>query len=238
MRETVGSLQISMTGTGSFSTARRAGSMTMQMTVPGAAATAIGSSLRLRLVFAGDTFYIKLPPAMSAKIPGGKPWLELDFGTLSRMAGIPGMSSSMAGSSSMYDPGQFLDYLRAASAGSIQDRGLVTVDGIETTHYSGDIELAKVPDALPASARKGAEQLVGALQKEFRAGKMPVDAWIDARHLVRRIAMSYKLRLPGTGKSTSVSMLLDFVAYGPQPRPAIPPASQTTNLDSLIHVSF
>ncbi len=237
LHETVGSDQVSMVGAGSFSPPNHAGSMTMRMTLPGGAASALGNSLTLDAVFSGGAFYIKLPPSVTSQIPGGKPWLEFNLGGLARLAGIPGLSALANESSSLNDPGQYLDYLRAAASGSVKDLGQETVSGVQTTHYHAEIELSKLPDAVPASSRKSVQQLVAQLEQHFKTGNMPVDAWIDGSNRIRRMAITYSLQVPNTAQTSTVALVMDFGDYGPQPEPAIPAASQTTNLLSLLHSS-
>jgi hypothetical protein len=232
MHETVGPLSLKMTGSGSFSPREHLGSMSMRMQVPGQEAAAIGHHLTVQAILAGPTMYMKMP-ALTSKLPGGKPWIEISIGAVGRASGIPGLSSLMSGTSSVNDPGQFLSYLRATSAGSVTKLGETTLAGVRTTHYHGEIDLNKLPDAVPPSSRKGVKALVATLRRQFKAGNMPIDAWIDADHLVRRIAMRYSQKLP-TGQAANVAIEINFVSYGHQPKPTIPPASETTNLLSLL----
>jgi hypothetical protein len=233
MHETVGATHISMVGAGSFTPADHAGSMSMQMTLPGAAGAALGNNLNIDAVFEGGIFYMKMPSVIAGQIPGGKAWLKFNLGALGRLAGVAGLSSLTNESSTLDDPGQYLDYLRAAS-GKVKDLGQANVDGAPTTHYHAELDLNKLADAVPASSRAGVQQLVAQLKQRFSAGSMPVDAWIDSSHRIRRIAMTYSLQVPNAGQ-TKVSIATDFSDYGPQPKPAIPPASQTANLLSLLH---
>jgi hypothetical protein len=237
LRETVGPTQISMVGAGTFRPADHAGSMSIQMTIPGAAGAAVGNSLNIDAVFERGTFYMKMPAVIAGQIPGGKPWLKFNLGALGRAAGISGLSALTKESSTLDDPGQYIDYLRAAS-GNVKDLGQATVDGVSTTHYHAQIDLSKLADAVPASSRTGVQQLVAQLEKRFSAGDMPVDAWVDSSNRIRRIAITYSLQVPTTGQTSTVAMVMDFSDYGPQPQPAIPPASQTTNLVALLHGSI
>ncbi|MGB8879977.1 MAG: hypothetical protein WCD11_26945 [Solirubrobacteraceae bacterium] len=81
------------------------------------------------------------------------------------------------------------------------------------------------------------QQLVNALKSKGLATQMPIDAWIDPSNLVRRIQLAFSDPLPKTGQTISVAMTENFLEYGPQPVPAVPSASQSTNLLSLIHGS-
>lgn len=234
LNETIGSTQVSMSGLGSFSPASHSGSMTMTMALPGAAGAALGTNAQMKFVYRGTNFYMQLPAAVMSRIPGGKPWLSFNIAALGRAAGVPGLGSLLSSSSSFNDPGQYLDYLRAA--GSVKSLGQAMVGGVQTTHYRADLQLSKLPAAVPADARRAAEQLITKLHS-FSQGTIPLDAWIDGAHRVRRIGFDYKLTEPTTGQAVTLAMTMDFLSYGPQKPPAIPPASQTTSLASLVHVS-
>jgi hypothetical protein len=233
LQEAIGSAHITATGAGSFSPPARTGSMTMVIQAPALGTAA--SNLQMQVVYVGDNYYVKIPPSLSGQIPGAKPWLRFNLGSLGTAAGIGGISSLSSSATSLNDPGQYLGYLRATSAGTVKDMGQATINGIKTTHYRTDVELSKIPDAVPADARKSAEQLVTALQKKFHASAtIPIDAWIDSRHLVRRVGLAYTVQAQG-GQSAAITMRVDFVGYGPQPRPAIPAVSQTSDLLGLLN---
>jgi hypothetical protein len=235
VRETLGAERILTTGSGSFSVTTHSGAMVTQTSLPASVGNGAPSSLREQVVINGGTVYMKLPPVITSKLPGGKPWLELNLAALGQKAGLPGLSSVTGGTSSTTNPGQFLEYLRATSGGSVENLGPATINGIKTTRYHAEIDLARVPNAVPKAFRKGAEQFVAALQKKFKAGNMPVDAWIDSAHLVRRIALNFTEQVPSSSQQVNLAMQVNFISYGPQPTPAIPPASQTTNLLTLLH---
>jgi hypothetical protein len=183
------------------------------------------------------TVYVKLPPSLTSKIPGAKLWLDIDLDQAGKVAGIPGLGSLISSSSSLNDPGQYLDYLRATSAGSVKNLGQATVNGVRTTEYHAVVDLNKLPASVPAAQRPSVQQLVNALKSKGLATQMPIDAWIDSSNLVRRIQLAFSEPLPNTGQTISVAMTENFLEYGPQPVPAVPSASQSTNLLSLIHGS-
>jgi hypothetical protein len=205
--------------------------MTMQLAIPSAASAGLGN-LQMQAVFVPGTIYVKLPPQLAARIPGGKPWLQINLSQLGQAAGIPGLSSLINSSSSLNNPGQYLDFLRAAANGTVKDLGQATVNGVTTTHYHAVLDLAKLPNAVPPGSRPAVQQLVNALRSRGAAAQIPIDTWIDSAHLVRRIALAYAQPI-ANGQSANVALQMDFVNYGPQPAPAVPPASQTQNLLAL-----
>lgn len=234
LRETVGSLRIVMTGTGSFTPADHTGSLIYKLNAPAAVGSPIRHPVRMKAVYSGTNVYFKMP-ALTTKLPTGKPWVSLQVSKLAKAEGIPGLSSLLSGTSSLNDPGRYLAYLRATSSQSVKNLGPATIDGVKTTHYHAEIELSKLIHAVPASARPGVAQLVAALQKQRAETRIPVDAWIDGAHLVRRLAMKYTQRVASISQSARVSLRMDFVDYGPQPKPRIPPPSHTTSLLALLH---
>jgi hypothetical protein len=219
----------SVSGSGSFSIPAHAAAMTMRFSFPGAASGSPLSNLQLRMVLARSTIYMKLPPQLAAKLPGGKPWVEASLSQIGKAGGVPGLSSLLNSSSSLNNPGQYLAFLRATSKGSVRDLGPATVDGFQTTRYRATIDISKLPTAVPPAQRQAMQQVVAVLRREGGSVPFPIDVWIDSQHLVRRLELTYPLHLPSTPPGTE-AVREDFPAYGPQPAPSIPPASQTTNL--------
>jgi hypothetical protein len=222
---------ITASGTGSFRiTPTHEGSMVMQLKIPAAASSGLGT-LQMQAVFVPGTVYMKLPPQLASRIPGGKPWLSINLNQLGKAAGIPGLGSLANSSSSLNNPAQYVSYLRATTNGTVRDLGQATINGVGTTHYHAVIDLNKLPNVVPASSRAGVQQLVAALKKRGTNTQLPIDAWIDSSHLIRRVVITYSE--PINGQRASVTTQVDFVQYGPQPAPTVPPAGQTQNLLSL-----
>lgn len=224
-----GAGKITMTGNGSFQ-ASRVGSMTINMSMPAAASAGLGN-LTMTLILDHDAMYMKMPASLTSKLPGGKSWIEIDLAKLKGAAGGTGLSSLMSGDNQMTDPGQYFDYLRAVSSGSLQDLGSATVNGVQTTHYRAAVDLSKLVDAVPAAERAAMAKALALMEKATSGATMPIDVWIDSNHLVRRIVLTETMSV--AGKTETVDLQEDFPEYGPQPAPAIPPASQVTNLSAL-----
>ena len=222
---------ITATGNGAFRlTPKREGSMTMQLKIPSAASSGLGS-LQMQVVSVPGTIYMKLPPQLASRVPGGKPWLLINLNQLGKAAGIPGLGSLANSSSSLNNPGQYVSYLRATTDGTVRNLGQATINGVQTTHYHAVIDLNKLPNVVPASSRASVQQLVAALKKRGTKTQLPIDAWIDSSQKIRRMVITYNE--PVNGQQISITTQVDFLQYGPQPAPTVPPASQTQNLLSL-----
>ncbi len=199
-----GPLQIAMNGY--FDRTDRTGSIT-------AAETVAGHRIKFTEVFSGLTFFMNtagLPPLQ--QLTGGKKWLKFD---MSRMLGAMGLGSLPMGT----DPTQFLDFLRAVSA-STTTVGTEKVRGVQTTHYRAKVDLTRYPKLLPASQRAAAARSVATLTSALGSHVMPMDAWIDRNHLVRRIGLSFTECV--AQQHVKFGMNMDVFDYGPQSQPQLP----------------
>ena len=226
-----GQAAVSASGTGTFNVPQRTGTMNLSMSLP--VATAGAGKLTMDEIITPQTLYMRLPAALTSQLPGGKPWISMNADQLGKAAGIPGLSSFMNGSTG--NPSNYLQYLKAASATKVQSLGSGQDNGVSTEGYRALLDLSKESSRLPSSERTQARQAVAALEKLTGLHYIPVSVWVDSHHLVRRMTMSFNERVPGTGQSLTVSMRMDFLDYGPQPTPSIPPASQVNNFLSLLH---
>lgn len=230
VRETVPAGQITINGNGAFNLVpKREGSMTMQVGIPSAVGAGLGS-VQLQVLLLPTAIYVKLPSQIASRIPGKKPWLQVQLSQLGKAAGIPGLGQLLNGSSTLNNPAQYIQYLRATTNGTVKDLGQATVDGFRTTHYHATIDLAKLPSAVPASQRQAAQQLSSLLRRSG-VTQLPIDAWVDSAHLVRRVGQTFNESF--NGQRVNLALRVDFLQYGPQPAPAVPPASQTQNLLAL-----
>ena len=177
------------------------------------------STMQMAMVLIGRDYYLKLPQAIVKQTPslGGKPWVEVDVSKADTLSSL--------GDSLTSDPSQTLQVLHAG-ADSITDEGQQDVDGVQTTHYHAAMNLSRLVPGLPSSL---ANQLTGDQD-------VPVDVWIDAHNLVRRVVMSLTVG-QSNGPSLQETATADFSDYGPQPRPSPPPASQVTDGNSLAGLS-
>jgi hypothetical protein len=201
----------------------------MQVGIPSAVGAGLGS-VQLQVLLLPTAIYVKLPPQIASRIPGKKPWLQVQLSQLGKAAGIPGLGQLLNGSSTLNNPAQYIQYLRATTNGTVKDLGQATVDGFRTTHYHATIDLAKLPSAVPASQRQAAQQLSSLLRRSG-VTQLPIDAWVDSAHLVRRVGQTFNESF--NGQRVNLALRVDFLQYGPQPAPAVPPASQTQNLLAL-----
>jgi hypothetical protein len=207
---------VTMDAAGHLAFKSQEGELSMQLNgVPGAAAAGLGEGGAIDERFVAGKIFVSTP-ALAGKLPAGATWIELDLAAAEKKLGI----DPQALSSGESNPAQFLDYLRA-SGGSVIAMGTERVRGIETTHYSGTIDLRKVPGADSAGAQKAIDELVTATG----TSTVPVQAWVDAHKLIRRFSLAVPLSIAGQRIETKVSV--EFFDFGPQPAVQAPAASET-----------
>jgi len=217
---------IDVTGTGAFAQAPHAGRLTMNVR-----SAALGDeNLRVTAVILDEDFYLKLPASIAGKIAGGKPWLELSLSELGKRVGIQGLAS--LADNPGRNPAQSLQVLRAASTGGVQNLGEQTIDGVSTTGLRATVDLSKVADTLPASEQASAASAIASVEKLTGLRYLPVEAWVDSSHHVRRLVLSETGRVKGQPFSENVQ--LDYVKYGPVPVPAAPSEDEVTNITSIL----
>jgi hypothetical protein len=217
---------LTMSGDGSFG--KQQGQMAMTINVPGALALALGTKLQMSMVVHNGILYMKLPQALTSKLPGAKPWLEIDL--RKSASGSSGISSLMNSSRQLSDPAQYFQWLHAVVGSGLQNLGSATVNGVPTTHYHANVSLSQLMHASGAANQSNAAQ-AQALSKEIVGGTIPIDVYVDASNLVRRIVINETVK--AGGKNVTSAITVDFPQYGAQPAPTLPPASEVTNLNSL-----
>jgi hypothetical protein len=188
--------------------------------VPQAAQLLGGSSLQLAMLIEGKKAYVKFPAALLSSLPvlGSKPWIEINA---AKATGLPGFSS-VGEDTAMSDPTQVLKELRTG-ADSVTDEGRQVIDGVQTTHYQAEVNLARLIPSVPSSALK---------QLTPQGQDVPVDVWIDTHDLVRRVQTSLSLGAPNQ-PSVHETDTADLSDYGRQTPPTPPPADQVTSLSNL-----
>jgi hypothetical protein len=119
------------------------------------------------------------------------------------------------------DPSQMLEYLRATS--NVDEVGKDTVHGVDTTHYSARLQLDKVADRVSTDAAKALKQAT----KTLGTKELPMDVWVDANGLVRRVKMDWH------PKGGSLVMSLDLFDFG-DVNIHVPASSDTVDLSNML----
>ncbi|HZO96164.1 MAG TPA: hypothetical protein VFB42_02215 [Gaiellaceae bacterium] len=179
-----------------------------------------GSVKAVYLTESGDPVVYVDVPFLAGVLPGGKTWIRIDLERAGKSLGID--FDQLVGSSQ--SPAQTLGLLR--SSGHFTAVGGETVDGVETTHYRGSVDLAEVAKAGGVPAR--------AVEKLSRLGAptaMPFDVWVDHSGLVRRIVERYERTVGGS--SSSMEITIDLGNYGTEVEVSAPPSDEVFDVTEL-----
>jgi hypothetical protein len=214
------STPFTMSGGGFFNYRTHEGMLSLQMSgLPGAAATTLPPGpLQMEEIFKSSTIYVG-STLFAGKLPGGARWMKLD---LSRFGQALGLNlEQLAGGQS--NPAQFLEYLKA-SGGAVTVTGHELVGGVETTRYRGAIDLQKAAEVVPSSDRGRLRASLAKLAAQTGISSLPVEVWVDASGLVRR--MSLALSFPASGESVQLRMRIELFGFGTTPAVAAPQKSE------------
>lgn len=227
----VPTLSVPLTGSGTAVVDQRDHAASMSFAIdlsqlPQAVQALGASTMQMSMIIERSVFYVKFPPALAARILAGKPWLKMD---LAKLTGLHSLWSP-ANSPATSDPSHMLQYLRAEST-DVTNEGRQVVGGRLTTHYHADIDLDQVASTVDPADRDALQRLLSQFEQATQTHQLPVDVWIDAHHLVRRMVMA--LRLPTSGGAMNETVAADLGDYGPQPPPSPPPADQVQDVSSL-----
>ncbi len=202
------------------------GDSDLTMKLNGAGADFFPGGIEVRTVDGAS--YTKLPESIGG-IFGGAHWLKMpNFGAAGL---VPGFDQS--------DPTQFLAYLETIS-NSVKKVGTESIRGVETTHYSAILDLAKAVNRshVPASLKDALGKI---FKKDGSSLTIPADVWVDNDGLARRIQLKLDLgKLAddsaagnnADGAST-MTMSMDLYDFGAPVHVAAPPASDTIDFNDF-----
>jgi LppX_LprAFG lipoprotein len=159
----------------------------------------------------GEARFILVDKVVYLKVPGlsqSDKFVKIDIGDKSNP--IAKMFDQMLG---QLDPSKTFRAFDAIT--KLQDRGTQEIDGVETTHYTVEVDTQK------------------ALQAQGLAGQVPTgqvpktltyDVWVDGDHLVRRLRMDIQ------GSAVDMS----FSQWGEPVDIQAPPAGQIASMQELM----
>jgi hypothetical protein len=161
--------------------------------------------------------YLQLPAL--DKYLNGKTWVKADLGALAQKSGLSLQQLFQAAGSQ--DPTKALQMLE--SVGNVTKVGTATIDGVDTTEYSGTIDVKKVAALLgPAQSKALAQANVSTI---------PIDVWVGSDGLVRRIHENFSYATGGA--QTTTDLTVDLSDFGTKVSVQPPPADQTADIGAL-----
>lgn len=185
-----------------------------------------GGKVEMRVL--GTTAYMQIPAALAKEVPAGKKWLKIDYAAIAKDRGVD--VSSLQRNFQTGDPAAVLGFLRGA--GSVTRAGTETIRGTKTTHYKATVDFDQVVAKADASARDEVRKLVSSINID----KMPIEVWIDADGLLRRLQFTMDLsKLDKTDTSGDLSLKMELFEFGVNVSDVVaPPAGETVDIQQLL----
>ncbi len=170
-----------------------------------------------------DAYYAKMGDRFAAQV-GGKHWVKYAYDDLERIGGGSGayMKDAMQNST----PHQSVKMLLAS--GDVKKVGREEVRGVNTTHYSGTVDVAELAEK---SSGLSASQLADMKKQLEQAGVTTetVDIWVnDENLLVKKVEK-------GQMKTGELSATAYYSDYGTPVSAEKPPASDTADFRDLMN---
>ena len=189
---------------------------------------------RAEIVTDGVVTYMRWP-AISDIVGVTTPWVSFTMSPTG-LQGDPGIGGTGLEDALAASPQSFLSLLEVVD--SVEEVGTEDVRGVPSTHY---VVALSVEALLAASSPELLEQ------NEWRYQQMglldqsiPIDIWVDAEGLARRLDMRLDLGLlDASAAGAALSYRLDLFDYGLPVEVTIPPASEVTDAtDALFGGGF
>ncbi len=181
---------------------------------------------KIELVQDGEVGYVRLP-AIDDQLPEGKTWVRGTAGDVK--AG--GFSFKELDSFTQNDPRDVLAALRDVS-GDVETVGTEDLRGVETTHYRAHLDPAELAKEAAARKNSDAKSLFDRVAGQSGVTDVPLDVWIDADGLVRKISVD--LDAPdASGQEGHASLAFELWDYGEAVAIDVPPASEVVDASAL-----
>ena len=164
-------------------------------------------------IYDGDTLYLNWGGLVSW-LPKDKPWLR------STQADDPFDPEATA----LRDPTRLLHFLRSTSS-DVRRVGTEDLDGVQTTHYEGTLDLQKIVDHAPAAERRLLQTDLD-FMKQYKPATIAYGLWVDASDITRRIRID-----DAAGNSSET---IDFFDYGVTVDVQPPPESAVVSDDEFM----
>ncbi|MGH3066071.1 MAG: hypothetical protein ACRDOF_07170 [Gaiellaceae bacterium] len=185
------------------------------------------SGWKIDAVQDGTVSYVRFP-ALQSELPAGKSWIRTDGGDLA----VQGFDFSELDQFTKTDPRELLGVLGNAT-GEIETVGTEELRGVETTHYRTVLDSSDLGTYTLDDEGDKSSSLAEQLAAQPGLGEVPVDFWLDANGLVRKLTMAFSAMQPGTSEASEVSMTFELWDYGEAVEIDLPSASEVVDASAV-----
>lgn len=202
-------ISLDINGKGLFSFANKTGEMTLDI-------PSLGQGTAGTIQFREIDGNLYLDTASLTSLDGGKPWIELN---LAQFEQAESQSTNPLASLADGDPTQILSLLKDLG-GTVMQVGTTDIDGVPTTEYAGQIDLA--------GSGKSPSLLSPQLAQTLGLSSIPVDVWVDDEGRARQVETSF------TVLGLDIKAQAQIGSFGAPVSVSPPPADQVANGNSLL----
>jgi hypothetical protein len=180
---------------------------------------------KVQIVTDGGDVYMQLGSLATLLGGSGQSWIKVPVGS----------DAASAVGAPVGDGTEILKLLD--QAGGVTTVGNEQVRGVDTTHYQGTLDLASALAEASADQRAKAESELGKVGIDPSSATLPVDVWIGADGLVRRVKVGVEgLQTTGTTAASSTgspggSVTIEFYDFGQPVNITVPSADQVFQID-------
>lgn len=177
----------------------------------------------MQQVLVGRTIYLKMPMlSQLGGATGAKPWFKISLDELGKKSGMN--IDQLLQQSQQMDPVQNTKMLTASK--DAREVGKETVDGVETTHYTGTYRIEDAVSKLPPESQEAFRKSMGTTGLDA----MSFDLWVDGRQLPRKMALKSKQTAQG-----AMNLTMSYRDFGKPVQISAPPESEVTDFSQMLN---
>ncbi|MEU5078960.1 MULTISPECIES: hypothetical protein [Streptomyces] len=170
-----------------------------------------------------DAYYAHMSETYAQQAGGGKHWIKYSYDDLAKLGGASG--SYMKDQLQNATPNQSVKMLLAS--GDVKKVGEEKVSGVQTTHYSGKVDVATLADK---TSNLGADQMAALKKQLSQAGitTETIDIWVNDQDLLIK-----KTEKADTANGT-LNNTTFYSDYGVKVTAEAPPAGDTKDFAEMM----
>jgi hypothetical protein len=166
--------------------------------------------------------------AEAAKEMDGKSWMKFDLAALGADKEL-----NQLGGASQADKNPATESTFLTGADDVEKVGTETVDGVETTHYKGTLNLADLEKSLEGEDKETRDKRRKSVEQYEQMGvdKLTMDVWIDGDDHTKQF------RMRGKADKGPLDMTITFLGFNEPVKVSAPPAKDTVDLAEMMKES-